>query len=289
MTAENTYTLIINYLKLESIAKWHFVFIILPLYAVSTNFLHNYMIKAKYRCIEALRLSFFGTGIHFTLQELSNKIRPPTVPQQTLSHILRHTPGIVKCGNARATDYLFEKTADISKLSPNSFVFDSDSRPPQLKVLIESLTQNKEILVLKYVKSRLKKILFCRSSGSIRNAVSARISDELFIEAQAWKAISHKFNSELIPRTHLYSTKRFGRIFIMDYSETGIFTIPDACVQTTVTKVESKYDNGTKSDTDIRAEILKYFKIINGSNFIGDMSFYCGNDLRIHTIPLFFN
>ena len=75
----------------------------------------------------------------------------------------------------------------------------------------------------------------------------------------------------------------------MEYSKVGISTIPMFCVQTTVISAESRYGKSLKADIDIREEILRYYKIINGSDFIGDMTFYCDKAIRIHTNPLFFS
>lgn len=67
--------------------------------------------------LKALNKAFFKKNVSFSLYDLQKLIDGSKVPQQTLSHILRDTPGIIKINGSRNTRYLYEDLKDYSAIA----------------------------------------------------------------------------------------------------------------------------------------------------------------------------
>ena len=131
------------------------------------------MKKAKYRCLKSLREAFFKKNVSFSLHDLQKLIDGPKVPQQTLSHILRSTPGIIKINGSRNTRYLYEDLKDYSAIIP--ITLETPNAELSLQTIKAKLISEYDVLILKRKKNRIVRILHCIASGPIKNSLSARI------------------------------------------------------------------------------------------------------------------
>ena len=67
-----------------------------------------------------------------------------------------------------------------------------------------------------------------------------------------------------------------------------ISSVTSGCFDTNIKRLGSTYGEISDMDNEIRNEILEYYKIINGNDYIGNLTFFVGPDLRLHAIPVFF-
>lgn len=243
------------------------------------------MKKAKYRCLKSLREAFFKKNVSFSLHDLQKLIDGPKVPQQTLSHILRSTPGIIKINGSRNTRYLYEDLKDYSAIIPITL------EPPNVELSLQTikakLISEHDVLILKRKKNRIVRILHCVASGPIKNSLSARIADEIQIELTAWQMLTSKYKTPLLPKVRLHRNNHIGLLLILDYSNM-ISSVTSGCFDTNIKRLGSTYGEISDMDNEIRNEILEYYKIINGNDYIGNLTFFVGPDLRLHAIPAFF-
>ena len=243
------------------------------------------MKKAKYRCLKSLREAFFKKNVSFSLHDLQKLIDGPKVPQQTLSHILRSTPGIIKINGSRNTRYLYEDLKDYSAIAP--ITLETPNADLSLQTIKAKLISEHDVLILKRKKNRIVRILHCVASGPIKDTLSARIADEIQIEFTAWQILTSKYKTPLLPKVRLYRNKYIGLLLILDYSNM-ILSVTSGCFDTNTKKLGSTYGEISDMDNKIRNEILEYYKIINGNDYIGNLTFFVGPDLRLHAIPAFF-
>lgn len=243
------------------------------------------MRKAKYRCLKSLREAFFKKNVSFSLHDLQKLIDGPKVPQQTLSHILRSTPGIIKINGSRNTRYLYEDLKDYSAIAP--ITLETPNADLSLQTIKAKLISEHDVLILKRKKNRIVRILYCVASGPIKNTLSARIADEIQIELTAWQMLTSKYKTPLLPKVRLHRNNHIGLLLILDYSNT-ILSVTSGCFDTNIKKLGSTYGEISDMDNEIRNEILEYYKIINGNDYIGNLTFFVGPDLRLHAIPAFF-
>ena len=254
------------------------------------------MRKAKYRCLKSLREAFFKKNVSFSLHDLQKLIDGPKVPQQTLSHILRSTPGIIKINGSRNTRYLYEDLKDYSAIAP--ITLEIPNTELSLQTIKAKLISEHDVLILKRKKNRIVRILHCVASGPIKNTLSARIADEIQIEFTAWQILTSKHKTPLLPKVRLHRNKHIGLLLVLDYSNM-ILSVTSGCFDTNIKKLGSTFDTNIKKlgstygktsdmDNEIRNEILEYYKIINGNDYIGNLTFFVGPDLRLHAIPVFF-
>ena len=243
------------------------------------------MKKAKYRCLKALDKAFFKKNVSFSLHDLQKLIDGPKVPQQTLSHILRSTPGIIKINGSRNTRYLYEDLKDYSAIAP--ITLEIPNTELSLQTIKAKLISEYDVLILKRKKNRIVRILHCIASGPIKNTLSARIADEIQIEFTAWQILTSKYKTPLLPKVRLYRNKHIDLLLILDYSNT-ILSVTSGCFDTNIKRLGSTYGEISDMDNEIRNEILEYYKIINGNDYIGNLTFFVGPDLRLHAIPVFF-
>lgn len=243
------------------------------------------MTKAKYRCLKALNKAFFKKNVSFSLYDLQKLIDGPKVPQQTLSHILRDTPGIIKINGSRNTRYLYEDLKDYSAII--HITLETPNAELSLQTIKAKLISEHDVLILKRKKSRIVRILHCVASGPIKNSLSARIADEIQIEFTAWQILTSKYKTLLLPKVRLHRNKHIGLLLVLDYSNT-ILSVTSGCFYTNIKKLGSYYGKISDMDNEIRNEILEYYKIINGNDYIGNLTFFVGPDLRLHAIPVFF-
>ena len=231
------------------------------------------MIKAKYRCLKALNKAFFKKNVSFSLYDLQKLIDGPKVPQQTLSHILRSTPGIIKINGSRNTRYLYEDLKDYSAIIP--ITLETPNVELSLQTIKAKLISEHDVLILKRKKNRIVRILHCIASGPIKNSLSARIADEIQIEFTAWRMLTSKYKTPLLPKVRLHRNNT-------------ILSVTSGCFDTNIKKLGYYYGEISDMDNEIRNEILEYYKIINGNDYIGNLTFFVGPDLRLHAIPVFF-
>lgn len=243
------------------------------------------MKKAKYRCLKSLRETFFKKNVSFSLHDLQKLIDGPKVPQQTLSHILRDTPGIIKINGSRNTRYLYEDLKDYSAIAP--ITLETPNVELSLQTIKAKLISEHDVLILKRKKNRIVRILYCVASGPIKNTLSARIADEIQIELTAWQMLTSKYKTPLLPKVRLHRNNHIGLLLILDYSNM-ILSVTSGCFDTNIKKLGSTYGEISDMDNEIRNEILEYYKIINGNDYIGNLTFFVGPDLRLHAIPVFF-
>lgn len=243
------------------------------------------MKKAKYRCLKSLREAFFKKNVSFSLHDLQKLIDGPKVPQQTLSHILRSTPGIIKINGSRNTRYLYEDLKDYSAIAP--ITLEIPNTELSLQTIKAKLISEHDVLILKRKKNRIVRILYCVASGPIKNTLSARIADEIQIELTAWQMLTSKYKTPLLPKVRLHRNNHIGLLLILDYSNM-ISSVTSGCFDTNIKKLGSTYGEISDMDNEIRNEILEYYKIINGNDYIGNLTFFVGPDLRLHAIPVFF-
>ena len=243
------------------------------------------MKKAKYRCLKSLREAFFKKNVSFSLHDLQKLIDGPKVPQQTLSHILRSTPGIIKINGSRNTRYLYEDLKDYSAIAP--ITLEIPNTELSLQTIKAKLISEYDVLILKRKKNRIVRILHCVASGPIKNSLSARIADEIQIEFTAWQILTSKYKTPLLPKVRLYRNKHIDLLLVLDYSNM-ILSVTSGCFDTNIKKLGSYYGEISDMDNKIRNEILEYYKIINGNDYIGNLTFFVGPDLRLHAIPVFF-
>ena len=243
------------------------------------------MKKAKYRCLKSLREAFFKKNVSFSLHDLQKLIDGPKVPQQTLSHILRSTPGIIKINGSRNTRYLYEDLKDYSAIAP--ITLEIPNTELSLQTIKAKLISEHDVLILKRKKNRIVRILHCVASGPIKNTLSARIADEIQIEFTAWQMLTSKYKTPLLPKVRLHRNNHIGLLLVLDYSNT-ILSVTSSCFDTNIKRLGSYYGEISDMDNKIRNEILEYYKIINGNDYIGNLTFFVGPDLRLHAIPAFF-
>lgn len=243
------------------------------------------MKKAKYRCLKSLREAFFKKNVSFSLHDLQKLIDGPKVPQQTLSHILRDTPGIIKINGSRNTRYLYEDLKDYSAIAP--ITLETPNAELSLQTIKAKLISEHDVLILKRKKNRIVRILHCVASGPIKNTLSARIADEIQIEFTAWQMLTSKYKTPLLPKVRLHRNNHIGLLLILDYSNM-ISSVTSGCFDTNIKRLGSYYGEISDMDNEIRNEILEYYKIINGNDYIGNLTFFVGLDLRLHAIPAFF-
>ena len=243
------------------------------------------MKKAKYRCLKALNKAFFKKNVSFSLYDLQKLIDGPKVPQQTLSHILRSTPGIIKINGSRNTRYLYEDFKDYSAIAP--ITLEIPNTELSLQTIKAKLISEYDVLILKRKKNRIVRILHCIASGPIKNSLSARIADEIQIEFTAWQILTSKYKTPLLPKVRLYRNKHIDLLLVLDYSNM-ISSVTSGCFDTNIKRLGSTYGEISDMDNEIRNEILEYYKIINGNDYIGNLTFFVGSDLRLHAIPVFF-
>lgn len=243
------------------------------------------MIKAKYRCLKALNKAFFKKNVSFSLHDLQKLIDGSKVPQQTLSHILRDTPGIIKINGSRNTRYLYEDLKDYSAIAP--ITLEIPNTELSLQTIKAKLISEYDVLILKRKKNRIVRILHCIASGPIKNSLSARIADEIQIEFTAWQILTSKYKTPLLPKFRLHRNNHIGLLLVLDYSNT-ILSVTSGWFDTNIKKLGSTYGESSDMDNEIRNEILEYYKIINGNDYIGNLTFFVGPDLRLHAIPVFF-
>lgn len=243
------------------------------------------MKKAKYRCLKALNKAFFKKNVSFSLHDLQKLIDGPKVPQQTLSHILRSTPGIIKINGSRNTRYLYEDLKDYSAIAP--ITLEIPNTELSLQTIKAKLISEHDVLILKRKKNRIVRILHCIASGPIKNSLSARIADEIQIEFTAWQILTSKYKTPLLPKVRLYRNKHIDLLLVLDYSNM-ISSVTSGCFDTNIKRLGSTYGEISDMDNEIRNEILEYYKIINGNDYIGNLTFFVGPDLRLHAIPVFF-
>ena len=243
------------------------------------------MKKAKYRCLKALNKAFFKKNVSFSLHDLQKLIDGPKVPQQTLSHILRSTPGIIKINGSRNTRYLYEDLKDYSAIAP--ITLETPNAELSLQTIKAKLISEHDVLILKRKKNRIVRILHCVASGPIKNTLSARIADEIQIEFTAWQILTSKYKTPLLPKVRLYRNKHIDLLLVLDYSNM-ISSVTSGCFDTNIKRLGSTYGEISDMDNEIRNEILEYYKIINGNDYIGNLTFFVGPDLRLHAIPVFF-
>lgn len=243
------------------------------------------MKKAKYRCLKSLREAFFKKNVSFSLHDLQKLIDGPKVPQQTLSHILRDTPGIIKINGSRNTRYLYEDLKDYSAIAP--ITLETPNADLSLQTIKAKLISEHDVLILKRKKNRIVRILHCVASGPIKNTLSARIADEIQIEFTAWQMLTSKYKTPLLPKVKLYRNKHIDLLLVLDYSNM-ISSVTSSCFDTNIKRLGSYYGEISDMDNKIRNEILEYYKIINGNDYIGNLTFFVGPDLRLHAIPVFF-
>lgn len=243
------------------------------------------MRKAKYRCLKSLREAFFKKNVSFSLHDLQKLIDGPKVPQQTLSHILRSTPGIIKINGSRNTRYLYEDLKDYSAIAP--ITLEIPNTELSLQTIKAKLISEHDVLILKRKKNRIVRILYCVASGPIKNSLSARIADEIQIELTAWQMLTSKYKTPLLPKVRLHRNNHIGLLLVLDYSNM-ISSVTSGCFDTNIKRLGSTYGEISDMDNEIRNEILEYYKIINGNDYIGNLTFFVGPDLRLHAIPAFF-
>ena len=243
------------------------------------------MRKAKYRCLKALDKAFFKKNVSFSLHDLQKLIDGPKVPQQTLSHILRDTPGIIKINGSRNTRYLYEDLKDYSAIA--TITLETPNAELSLQTIKAKLISKYDVLILKRKKNRIVRILHCVASGPIKNSLSARIADEIQIELTAWQMLTSKYKTPLLPKVRLHRNKHIGLLLVLDYSNM-ISSVTSSCFDTNIKRLGSYYGEISDMDNEIRNEILEYYKIINGNDYIGNLTFFVGPDLRLHAIPAFF-
>ena len=243
------------------------------------------MKKAKYRCLKSLREAFFKKNVSFSLHDLQKLIDGPKVPQPTLSHILRDTPGIIKINGSRNTRYLYEDLKDYSAIIP--ITLETPNVELSLQTIKAKLISEHDVLILKRKKNRIVRILHCVASGPIKNTLSARIADEIQIELTAWQMLTSKYKTPLLPKVRLHRNNHIDLLLVLDYSNT-ILSVTSGCFDTNIKKLGSYYGEISDMDNEIRNEILEYYKIINGNDYIGNLTFFVGPDLRLHAIPVFF-
>ena len=243
------------------------------------------MKKAKYRCLKSLREAFFKKNVSFSLHDLQKLIDGPKVPQQTLSHILRDTPGIIKINGSRNTRYLYEDLKDYSAIAP--ITLEIPNTELSLQTIKAKLISEHDVLILKRKKNRIVRILHCVASGPIKNTLSARIADEIQIEFTAWQMLTSKYKTPLLPKVRLHRNNHIGLLLVLDYSST-VLSVTSGCFDTNIKRLGSYYGEISDMDNKIRNEILEYYKIINGNDYIGNLTFFVGPDLRLHAIPAFF-
>ena len=111
------------------------------------------MKKAKYRCLKALNKAFFKKNVSFSLYDLQKLIDGSKVPQQTLSHILRSTPGIIKINGSRNTRYLYEDLKDYSAIIP--ITLETPNAELSLQTIKAKLISEHDVLILKRKKIEL--------------------------------------------------------------------------------------------------------------------------------------
>ena len=243
------------------------------------------MKKAKYRCLKSLREAFFKKNVSFSLHDLQKLIDGPKVPQQTLSHILRSIPGIIKINGSRNTRYLYEDLKDYSVIIP--ITLEIPNTELSLQTIKAKLISEYDVLILKRKKNRIVRILHCVASGPIKNTLSARIADEIQIEFTAWQMLTSKYKTPLLPKVRLHRNNHIGLLLVLDYSNM-ISSVTSSCFDTNIKRLGSYYGEISDMDNEIRNEILEYYKIINGNDYIGNLTFFVGPDLRLHAIPAFF-
>lgn len=243
------------------------------------------MKKAKCRCLKSLREAFFKKNVSFSLHDLQKLIDGPKVPQQTLSHILRDTPGIIKINGSRNTRYLYEDLKDYSAIAP--ITLETPNADLSLQTIKAKLISEHDVLILKRKKNRIVRILHCVASGPIKNTLSARIADEIQIEFTAWQMLTSKYKTPLLPKFRLHRNNHIGLLLVLDYSNM-ISSVTSSCFDTNIKRLGSYYGEISDMDNKIRNEILEYYKIINGNDYIGNLTFFVGPDLRLHAIPVFF-
>ena len=240
------------------------------------------MKKAKYRCLKALNKAFFKKNVSFSLYDLQKLIDGPKVPQQTLSHILRDTPGIIKINGSRNTRYLYEDLKDYSAIIP--ITLETPNAELSLQTIKAKLISEHDVLILKRKKNRIVRILHCIASGPIKNSLSARIADEIQIEFTAWQILTSKYKTPLLPKVRLYRNKHIDLLLVLDYSNM-ISSVTSGCFDTNIKRLGSTYGEISDMDNEIRNEILEYYKIINGNDYIGNLTFFVGPDLRLKCKP----
>ena len=81
--------------------------------------------------------------------------------------------------------------------------------------------------------------------------------------------------------------KHIDLLLVLDYSNM-ISSVTSGCFDTNIKRLGSTYGEISDMDNEIRNEILEYYKIINGNDYIGNLTFFVGPDLRLHAIPVFF-
>lgn len=99
--------------------------------------------------------------------------------------------------------------------------------------------------------------------------------------------LTSKYKTPLLPKVRLYRNKHIDLLLVLDYSNT-ILSVTSGCFDTNIKRLGSYYGEISDMDNKIRNEILEYYKIINGNDYIGNLTFFMGPDLRLHAIPVFF-
>ena len=198
---------------------------------------------------------------------------------------MRSTPGIIKINGSQNTRYLYEDLKDYSAIAP--ITLETPNAELSLQTIKAKLISEHDVLILKRKKNRIVRILYCVASGPIKNTLSARIADEIQIEFTAWQMLTSKYKTPLLPKVRLHRNNHIGLLLILDYSNM-ILSVTSGCFDTNIKKLGSTYGEISDMDNEIRNEILEYYKIINGNDYIGNLTFFVGPDLRLHAIPAFF-
>ena len=99
--------------------------------------------------------------------------------------------------------------------------------------------------------------------------------------------LTSKYKTPLLPKVRLHRNNHIGLLLVLDYSNT-ILSVTSSCFDTNIKRLGSYYGEISDMDNEIRNEILEYYKIINGNDYIGNLTFFVGPDLRLHAIPAFF-
>ena len=99
--------------------------------------------------------------------------------------------------------------------------------------------------------------------------------------------LTSKYKTPLLPKVRLHRNNHIGLLLVLDYSST-VLSVTSGCFDTNIKRLGSYYGEISDMDNKIRNEILEYYKIINGNDYIGNLTFFVGPDLRLHAIPVFF-